>query len=90
MPLCVRERHLPRPNWSRPRPGLTIPTIMDLVTLADVRTLLEHQPKETRVRDTWQYVRAELEKSAASGDATQVSITLQMLLELEHVEYEMT
>ena len=63
---------------------------MDLVTLADVRTLLGHQPKETPVRDTWQYVRAELEKSAASGDPTQVSITLQMLLELEHVEYEMT
>ena len=59
---------MPRPNWSLPRPGLTIPTIMDLATLADVRTLLEHQPKETRVRDTWQYVRAELEKSAASGD----------------------
>jgi hypothetical protein len=46
---------LPRPNWSRPLPrALTIPTIMDLVTLADARTLLGHLPKETRARDTWQ------------------------------------
>jgi len=46
---------LPGPNWSRalslPLP-LTIPTVMDLVTLADVRTLLGHLPKETRDRDT--------------------------------------
>jgi len=49
----------PRPNWSRPLPRpLTIPTVMDLKTLADVRTLLGHLPKETRARDTWQVCRA--------------------------------
>jgi hypothetical protein len=43
---------LPRPNWSRPLPRpLTIPTVMDLVTLADVRTLLGHLPKETRAKN---------------------------------------
>ena len=31
---------------------------MDLVTLADVRSLIGHLPKETRARDTWQHVEA--------------------------------
>jgi hypothetical protein len=40
---------MPRPNRSRPLPRpLAIPTVMDLVTLADVRKLLGHLPKETR------------------------------------------
>jgi hypothetical protein len=29
---------------------------MDLVTLADVRALIGHLPKETRARDKWQHV----------------------------------
>ena len=61
-----------RPNWSRPLPRpLTIPTVMDLVTLADVRTLIGHLPKETRAKSTWQHVAAELEK-AAGGDTTEL------------------
>ena len=76
-----------RPNWSRPLPRpLTIPTIMDLVTLADVRSLIGHLPKETRARDTWQHVERELNKAAADGDTAQVSIALQMVLMLENVE----
>ena len=44
---------MPRPNWSRPLPTpLTIPDIMGLVTLGDVRALLGHLPKETRTRNT--------------------------------------
>jgi hypothetical protein len=37
---------------------LTIPTVMDLVTLADVRTLIGHPPKEARAKSTWQHVEA--------------------------------
>jgi len=80
----------PPPNWSRPLPRpLKIPDIMDLVTLADVRTLLGHLPKETRAKSTWQHVEAELKKAAAGGDTAQVSIALQMVLQLENVEYQM-
>jgi hypothetical protein len=50
---------------------------MDMVTLADVRALLGHLPKETRTKSTWQHVEAELKKAAASGDTAQVSIALQ-------------
>src|SRR5271169_4116350 len=67
-----------RPNWSRtlPRP-LKIPGVMDLKTLADVRTLLGHLPKETRAKSTWRHVEAELKKAGA--DTAQVSIALQMV-----------
>jgi hypothetical protein len=80
---------LPRPNWSRPLPRpLTIPTVMDLVTLADVRTLLGHLPKETREKSTWQHVAAELDKAAAGADPADVSVALQMVLQLEKVDYQ--
>ena len=69
----ARSRACTRPNWSRPLPRpLTIPTIMDLVTLADLRALIGHLPKETRARKTWQHVERELKKAAAGGDAMQI------------------
>jgi hypothetical protein len=81
---------LPRPNRSRPLPRpLSIPTVMDLKTLADVRALIGHLPKETRAKDTWQYVEAELKKAAASGDTTELWSALQMILMLEGVEYRL-
>jgi hypothetical protein len=58
---------------------------MDLVTLADVRTLIGHLPKETRAKDTWQHVEAELKK-AAGGSADDVSVAIEMVLMLENVE----
>ena len=78
---------MPRPNWSRslPRP-LTIPTIVDLVTLADVGALLGHLPKETRAKSTWQHVKAELNKTAAGADPRDVSAALRLVLMLENVE----
>jgi hypothetical protein len=78
---------LPRPNWSRPlsRP-LTIPTVMDLVTLADVRELIRHVPKERRDNLNWRVVADELAKAAAGADPTSLSIALRMVLSMEHVE----
>jgi hypothetical protein len=79
---------LPRPNWSRPLPRpLTIPTVMDLFTLADVRTLIGHLPKQSREKETWQHVAADLKKAAGGGDTAQVSIALQMVLMFERVEF---
>ena len=66
---------------------VAIPTVMDLVTLADVRALIGHLPKDTRAKDTWQHVEAELKKAAASADTTQIWVALQMVLQLEHIEY---
>jgi len=78
---------LPRPNWSRPLPRpLQIPDVMDLVTLADLRTLLGHLPKQSCEKSTWQHVTAELDKAAAGADTADVSVALQMVLSLEGVE----
>jgi hypothetical protein len=82
---------MPRPNWSRalPRP-LTIPSIMDLKTLADVRTLLGRLSKETRAKGTWQHVETKLKQAAANGDATELWAALQIVLMMEKVEYQIT
>ena len=80
---------MPRPDWSRPLPRpLTIPTVMDLVTLDDVRSLIGHLPKETRAKSTWQHVEAQLKQAAAGGDTMKVSIALQMAFQLERIEYQ--
>jgi hypothetical protein len=81
---------LPRPNWSRalPRP-LKIPGVMDLKTLADVRALIGHLPKETRARDTWQVVERRLDAAAAGGSLDDLSVALRMVLQLEGVEYRL-
>ena len=81
---------MPRPNWSRPLPrALTIPTIMDLVTLADVQTLLGHLPKATQAKSTWHHVEAALKQAATGGDTTELWAALQMVLMLEGVEYRL-
>lgn len=78
-------------NWSRPLPQpLKIPDVMDLKTLADVRTLIGHLPKERRQFHTWQYVEAELNKAVAGGDTEQVYVALQMVPQLERVEYQVS
>ena len=60
---------------------------MDLVTLADVRTLLGHLPKEARAKSTWQHVEAKLREAAAGGDVAALWAALQMVLQVENVEY---
>jgi hypothetical protein len=51
---------------------------------------LEHLPKERRQFSTWKYVEAELEKAANSHAVARLSTALQMVFQLQHVEYEMT
>ena len=78
---------MPRPTWSRALPrALTIPTLMDLVTLADVRALIDHLLKESRAKSTWQHVEATLKQAAAGGDVTELWASLQMILMLEGIE----
>jgi len=59
-----------RLDWSRrlPRP-LIVPTVMKLRTLAGVRTLLSHLPKEHRDLHTWEHVAARLQDAAAADIA---------------------
>jgi hypothetical protein len=51
---------------------LKIPDVATLRTLADVRTLIGHPPKETRAKSRWQHVKAELDKAAANGASPRV------------------
>jgi hypothetical protein len=81
---------MPRAVWSRALPrALTIPKVMDLVTLADVRAMIDHLPKEARAKSTWQHVEDKLKKAATSGDTTDLWAALQMILMLEGVEYRL-
>jgi hypothetical protein len=41
---------------------------MTITTLADVRKLMRHLPKDHREMSTWQHVAAELEKAADGAD----------------------
>jgi hypothetical protein len=64
-----------------------IPDVMELETLADVRTLVEkHLPKEYRSKFTWRQL-AGLLKRAAEGqqDVAEVSVALKIVLQLEGV-----
>ena len=68
-----------------PQP-LTIPEVMDLRTLGDVRDLLTHLPERCRDKSTWQHVIACLEEAALDGDTENVAVPLRMVLSLEGVE----
>ena len=73
-------------NWSQPLPRpLTIPGVMTLRTLADMRAFLRRVPKARRELDTWQAVTRRLDAAAAGGDVAAASIALQMVLQLERV-----
>ena len=76
-----------RPQWSRLLPqALTIPSVMTLRTLADVKELLRHLPEDRRARPTWRYVAQQLAAAAKSdGDPVNVAIALRLVLMLERV-----
>jgi hypothetical protein len=77
-----------RSNWSTPLPPLiTIPQAMTLTTLADVRKLLGHIPKERRQLSTWHHVEKTLRECAAGDDPVNISVALQIVLQAERVPY---
>ena len=59
---------------------------MTLTTLADVRELMRHLPRQTREKDTWRHVAAMLDEAARGGDVVDVAVPLQMVLSMEGVE----
>jgi hypothetical protein len=86
--LSCTAQALPRPDWSRPLPRpLTIPDILTLETLEDVRVLVEkHLPAEYRSKFTWRHF-AGLLKRAAEGqqDVAEVSTALRIVLQREGI-----
>jgi hypothetical protein len=80
---------LSAPDWSRrlPRP-LTIPTVMKLSTLADVRDLVEkHLPEQYRRKATWKHVSTQLAEAAqGEKDLLEICVSLRLVLALEGVE----
>ena len=71
-----------RPDWSRPLPQqIVIPDLMTLRTLADVRELLSHLPKEYRAKEPWRHVAKTLDE-AAGGEIQPVEVTVALKLVL--------
>jgi hypothetical protein len=77
-----------RADWSRPLPRpLIIPKVMKLATLADVRELIQHLPKDRRAKSTWQHIEKQLNAAALGEvDMIDVAVPLQMVLSMEGVE----
>ena len=75
-----------RSDWSRrlPRP-LTIPGIMTLATLADVRTLIEKYFPHCRDRTITRHVADRLAEAACGDDAASVTVPLMIILAMESV-----
>jgi hypothetical protein len=67
---------------------LTIPTVMKLKTLADVRDLVEkHLPAQYHHRATWRHVAAQLAEAAeGEKDLLEICVSLRLVLALEGVE----
>lgn len=78
---------MPRPDWTRrlPRP-LSIPGVMKLATLADVRTLLGHLPHQHRDKTTWRHVADRLDEAARGGELVDLVVPLRMVLSMEGIE----
>jgi hypothetical protein len=61
---------------------------MTLKTLADVRKLLDHLPKDVRDRSTWRSVTNQLDAAARGADPANVTVALQLVLMLERVTFQ--
>ena len=78
-----------RANWLQPLPRPVVVTeVMNLVTLADVRTLIErHLPAHCRSKATWRHVGALLSSAATGRVSTgDVEIALRILLSIDGIE----
>jgi hypothetical protein len=60
---------------------------MTLKTLADVRGLVKHLPKDHRKKSTWQHVEKQLNVAVfGEVDTIDVAVPLQLALSMEGVE----
>lgn len=81
-----------RPNWSRrlPRP-FTIPGIMTVVTLADLRTLIKkHSLAHCRNRTISRFLADRLMEVARGDDTASEIVSLMIILALESVPCQPT
>jgi hypothetical protein len=81
---------LPAPNWQPlPRP-ITIPQVIKVATLDDVRRLIDkHLPAEYRSKFAWRKLAALLRRAAQGKDeAAEVSTALQIILKIERVPFQ--
>jgi hypothetical protein len=78
---------LSRPDWTRrlPRP-LSIPGVMNLATLGDVRALLGHLPQQHRDKATWRHVADRLDEAARGAELVDLVVPLRMVLSMEGIE----
>jgi hypothetical protein len=76
-------------GWSRQLPSpISIPGLMTIKTLADVRKLLVRLPDETRQEPSWQHLEKCLQEAVVSGDAQHVFEPLMILLRIEGVPHQ--
>jgi hypothetical protein len=84
-------KHSPprKPDWTRPLlHPLTIPGVMRLDTVGDVRTLIQkHLLAEVRQKETWRNVAVKVDEAARGADTFHVVIALRLVLTLEGVEW---
>ena len=77
-----------RPDWTRPLlHPLTIPGVMRLDTVGDVRKLIQkHLTAEVRQKETWRNVAVKVDEAARGADTFPVIIALRLVLMTEGVE----
>ena len=78
-----------QPDWSRPlTQRIVVPTVATLMTLADVRALIERLPEDHRADPTWCHVAAQLEQAAVGVDVVDLGIALRLALMMEGLQHQ--